>query len=124
MNRFPTYFYDLSCGEQYVMLIQTLLAKYKGYTLDQELFDGIVKDYYELMNIYNEDCFFGCLPMDQIEMIPREMRFNGGAKWYVNEFTFSINVKGERMYENDFIKYLESIKEIADVKKKIQKLWT
>jgi len=123
-KRFPNYFYDLSCGDQYSLLVQTLLSKYNGYVLNQELYDGIIVDYYELMNIYNEECFFGCLPMQDIEIVAKGLTFgNKYIKYYVQNFVFHINVKGEKKTEDEFILYLESIKEIADVKKKIRNLW-
>lgn len=124
MKRFPNFFYDLSCGDQYSLLIQTLLAKYKGIDLDGSLVNDICNDYSELMTIYNEECFFGCLPIEEMEMIPDRLLFSRSYKTFINKFNFQINVKSQLMNEQQFIAYLESVKEVADVKKRIQKLWT
>jgi hypothetical protein len=123
-KRFPNYFYGLDCSEQYSLLVQTLLSKYSDIVLDQELFDGIIKDYYELMNIYNDECFFGCLPMQDIEIVPKVLNFGSEyIKYYINNFIFHINVKGDKKSEDEFISYLESIKEISDIKKKVSNIF-
>jgi hypothetical protein len=114
----------MSCAEQYSMIVQTLMAKYNGVVLDDEVVDNICKDYKTLMTIYNEDCFFGCLPIEEMEMFPNHLAFNERVKWYIKNFTFKVNVKNELKNEEEFIKYLESVKETADIKKRIFKLWT